>query len=85
MQAQALLKKLVQKLAEKQLQTLLYTLAEKKVKALIFPFVARLTKVQGKRIGDTVGSIEKKGLVENLSDPLFKMKSWRRSTLSITR
>ena len=60
-------------------------MAEKKIKALIFPFVARLTKVQVKTIGDRVASIEKKALVENLSDPLIKMKSWRRSTQSITR
>ena len=32
--------------------------------ALIFPFVARLTKVQVKRIGDTVTSIETNALVE---------------------
>lgn len=62
-----------------------YTLAEKKMMALIFPFVARLTKVQVKLIGDTVTSIETKALVETLSDPLMKMKSWRRSTQSITR
>ena len=45
------------------------------------PFVARLTKVQVKTISDTVTSIEKKALVENLSDPLIKMKCWRPSTL----
>ena len=56
-----------------------------KVKALILPFVARLTKVQVKTKGETVASIEKKALVDNVSDPLIKMKFWRRSTHSITR
>ena len=63
----------------------MYTLAEKKVKALIFPFVATLTKVQVKTKGETVESIEKKALVDNVSDLLIKMKFWRRSTHSITR
>ena len=40
---------------------------------------------QVKTIGDTVASIDKKALVENLSDPLIIMKSWRQSTHSITR
>ena len=49
--------------------------------ALIFPFVARLTKVQVKIIGDTVTLIETNALVETL----IKIKSWWRSTQSITR
>ena len=40
--------------------------------AVIFPFVARLTKVQVKIIGDTV-------------ETLIKIKGWWRSTHSITR
>ena len=35
-----------------------------KIMAVIFPFVARLTKVQVKIIGDTVTSIETNALVE---------------------
>ena len=46
--------------------------------ALIFPFVARLTKVQVKI---TVTSIETNALVETL----IKIKGWWRSTQSITR
>ena len=49
--------------------------------ALIFPFVARLTMVQVKIIGDTVTSIETNALVETL----IKIKGWWRSTHSITR
>ena len=49
--------------------------------ALIFPFVARLTKVQVKTIGDTVTSIETNALVETL----IKIEGWWRSTLAITR
>ena len=49
--------------------------------AVIFPFVARLTKVQVKIIGDTVTSIETNALVETL----IKIKGWWRSTQSITR
>ena len=55
------------------------------MKALIFPFVATLTKVQVKTKGETVESIEKKALVDNVSDLLIKMKFWRQSTHSITR
>ena len=46
--------------------------------AVIFPFVARLTKVQVKIIGDTV---ETNALVETL----IKITGWWRSTQSITR
>ena len=49
--------------------------------ALIFPFVARLTKVQVKTIGNTVTSRETNALVETL----IKIKGWWRSTQSITR
>ena len=49
--------------------------------ALIFPFVARLTKVQGNIIGNTVTSIETNALVEIL----IKIKGLWRSTQSITR
>ena len=49
--------------------------------ALIFPFVARLKKVQVKIIGNTVTSIETNALVEIL----IKIKGWWRSTQSITR
>ena len=49
--------------------------------ALIFAFVARLTKVQVKTIGDTVTSIETNALVETL----IKIEGWWRSTQSITR
>ena len=49
--------------------------------ALIFPFVARLTKVQVKIIGNTVTSIETNALVEIF----IKIKGWWRSTQSITR
>ena len=48
---------------------------------LIFPFVARLTKVQVKTIGDTVTSIETNALVETL----IKIKGWWGSTQAITR
>ena len=44
--------------------------------ALIFPFVARLTKVQVKIIGNTVT------LIETI---VIKIKGWWRSTQSITR
>ena len=49
--------------------------------ALIFAFVARLTKVQVKIIGDTVTSIETNALVKTL----IKIKGSWRSTQSITR
>ena len=49
--------------------------------AVIFPFVARLTNVPFKIIGDTVTSIETNALVETL----IKIKRWWRSTQSITR
>ncbi len=52
-----------------------------KIMALIFPFVARLTKVQVKTICDTVTSIETNALVETL----IKIEGWWRSTQSITR
>ena len=48
---------------------------------LIFTFVARLTKVQVKTIGDTVTSIETNALVETL----IKIEGWWRSTQAITR
>ena len=49
--------------------------------ALIFPFVARLTKVQVKTIGDTVTSIKTNAFVETF----IKIEGWWRSTQSITR
>ena len=78
METQALLKKLVLKAAEKEVQTRLYTLAEKKTIAIIFTLVSRLTKVQVKTIGDTVTSIETYDLLET-NHPLIKTKSNRQS------
>ena len=79
METQALLKKLVEQLAEKKLQTRLYRMAEKKTIATIFTLVARLAKVQVKTIDDTVIWIETKDFVET-NHPLIKTKSRRRST-----
>ena len=55
-------------------------MTEKKTVALIYTLVARLTKVQVKKIGDTLTIMETEALVETSSDPVIKMKSRRQST-----
>ena len=49
--------------------------------AVIYTLVARLRVVQVKTVGDTVSTSETEALVENLSDPLIRIRSTRRTTL----